>query len=76
MNVNYHGLYPQEWITFDMYFASLAAMQVHPGAGTKGTKKMSLEQCKDMALDMLKIRRSLSVHGQPNLEEVPLCRGE
>lgn len=76
LNVHYYGLYPQEYITFDMYFASLVAMQVHPGAGTKESKKMSLEQCREMALEMLKIRRSLPVFGSPNLEEVPKCHGE
>lgn len=76
LNVNYQGLYPQEYIAFDMYFASLVSMQVHPGAGTKGSQRMSLAQCKDMALEMLKIRRSLPVYGSPNLEEVPKCHGE
>lgn len=52
-------LKPEEMISFDMYFASLASMQVHPGAGTKEHKVMSLEDCRDMALRMLEIRRNL-----------------
>jgi len=48
-----------EHITFDMYFCSLASMQVHPGAGTKLHEKLSLEECRDMAINMLEIRRRL-----------------
>jgi len=47
----------KERITFDMYFASLASMQVHPGAGTKEHRKLTLEECRDMALQMIEIRR-------------------
>jgi hypothetical protein len=52
-------LQPDERLTFDMYFASLASMQVHPGAGTKEHRKMTLDECRDMALQMLDIRRNL-----------------
>ncbi len=48
-----------EMIPFDMYFASLACMQVHPGAGTKEHKILTLEECRDMALAMIDIRRNL-----------------
>lgn len=48
-----------EMIPFDMYFASLVSMQVHPGAGTKEHKALSLEECRDMALSMVAIRRDL-----------------
>jgi len=49
-----------ELIPFDMYFASLASMQVHPGAGTKEHKKMTLEECRDMAIEMILTRRKLA----------------
>lgn len=52
-------LQPDEHLTFDMYFASLASMQVHPGAGTKEHRKLTLEECRDMALQMMAIRRDL-----------------
>jgi hypothetical protein len=42
-----------------MYFASLAAMQFHPGAGTKEHQKLTLQDCRDMALEMIAIRRTL-----------------
>lgn len=48
-----------EIIAFDMYFASIASMQSHPGAGTKEHKKLTLEECRDTALKMLEIRRNL-----------------
>lgn len=43
-------LQEDERIPFDMYFASLTSMQVHPGAGTKEHRKLTLEECRDMAL--------------------------
>jgi len=46
-----------EHIAFDMYFASICSMQVHPGAGTKEHRKMTLEECSDMALQMMAIRQ-------------------
>jgi hypothetical protein len=52
-----------EHITFDMYFASLASMQVHPGAGTKGHAAKTLQECADMALEMIEIRRTV-IHGE------------
>lgn len=52
-------LKPDEMVPFDMYFASLVSMQVHPGAGSKEHKPLSLEECKDMAMEMVKIRREV-----------------
>jgi len=49
-----------EMIPFDMYFASLMAMQVHPGAGTKGHRALTLEECRDMALQMISTRRAMA----------------
>lgn len=50
--------YSQESAAFDMYFASLASMQFHPGAGTKEHKPLSLVECRDKALEMVAIRRA------------------
>lgn len=50
----------EEHIPFDMYFASLASMQVHPGAGSKEHRKMTLEECRDMAIEMIEIRREVT----------------
>lgn len=52
-------LAPHEHTAFDVYFASLATMRVHPGAGTKGHEAPTLEECRDMALDMIRIRRDV-----------------
>lgn len=51
-------LSPSETIAFDMYFASLMSMQVHPGAGTKEHRKLTMQECRDMALQMVEIRRN------------------
>jgi len=52
-------IHEDEHTAFDVYFASLATMRVHPGAGTKGHEAPTLEQCRDMALEMIAIRRAV-----------------
>lgn len=47
-----------EKVAFDMYFASIVSMQHHPGAGTKDHQKMSLTECRDVALYMVELRRA------------------
>jgi hypothetical protein len=54
-----------EHCPFDIYFASLMSMQVHPGAGTKEHRKLTISECRDMALEMINTRRAL-VAGQEN----------
>lgn len=46
-----------EKIAFDMYFASVTSMQFHPGAGTKEHQRLTLDECKDVALAMIELRR-------------------
>ena len=57
----FRGVYTCEYLTFDMYFSSLCAMQVHPGAGSKEHKILSFEECKEKAIDMLILRRNMAV---------------
>ena len=52
-------LSPDEHVAFDMYFASVVSMQYHPGAGTKEHQKMPLQDCADVALEMIAIRRAI-----------------
>jgi hypothetical protein len=52
-------LYDDERVSFDVYFASLMSMQMHPGAGTKEHRKLTLEECRDIALQMIEIRRGV-----------------
>jgi hypothetical protein len=52
-------LQEREHVAFDMYFASLVSMQVHPGAGTKEHRVLTLEECRDKALQMVDIRRNV-----------------
>lgn len=59
----YVNLQPSEYITFDLYFASLTSMQFHPGAGTKEHKALSLEECRAKALEMIKLRREVTCLG-------------
>lgn len=52
-------LHESEYVAFDMYFASIAAMQEHPGAGTRGHQPLSLEESKEKAMRMIKLRREV-----------------
>jgi len=56
------GLLESELLTFDMYFASVCSMQFHPGAGTKEHKLLSIAECKEVALEMIKARRGIEIH--------------
>lgn len=63
---------PDERISFDMYFCALASMSLHPGAGTREHKQITLPECRDMAIEMLQLRREaigneekVSFHSQP-----------
>lgn len=48
-----------ERLSFDCYFASITSMQFHPGAGTKEHKRLTLEECRDVALQMVLMKREL-----------------
>lgn len=50
---------PHEIIAFDMYFASLSSMQVHPGSGTKEHRTLTFKECRDKAMEMIMLRREL-----------------
>lgn len=58
-------LHDDERVSFDVYFASLMSMQMHPGAGTKEHQKLTLEDCRDVALQMIAIRREV-IAGKEN----------
>ena len=58
-------LHDDERVSFDVYFASLMSMQMHPGAGTKEHQKLTLEDCRDVALQMIEIRRGV-IAGKEN----------
>lgn len=48
-----------EKLSFDVYFASVVSMQYHPGAGTKEHARLTLEECRDVALQMIEIKRAV-----------------
>ena len=52
-------LHEEEHTPFDVYFASLMSMQVHPGAGAKENRPLTMAECRDMALKMVEMRRSV-----------------
>lgn len=53
-----------ESLSFDCYFASVTSMQFHPGAGTKEHTKLSLEECRDIAMQMVILKRELLTDGE------------
>ena len=59
--VNFDGLYEGELPAFDVYFASVRSLQFHPGAGTKEHVVLSVAQCADEAMQMIKARRKAAV---------------
>lgn len=48
-----------EKLSFDVYFASVVSMQYHPGAGTKKHARLTLKECRDVALQMIEIKRAV-----------------
>jgi len=58
-----------EYVAFDMYFASLVSMQFHPGAGKHNHVPLDLKHCRDVAIEMLKLRRMLPVYAPMQQEE-------
>jgi len=50
---------PSEQVAFDMYFASIVSFQHHPGAGTKEHRVLSITECRDIALEMMQVRRKV-----------------
>ena len=53
---------PEEKLAFDVYFASVVSMQFHPGAGTKEHARLSLEDAAAVAMEMVKLRRIVTVN--------------
>ena len=54
------NLKPDEMMAFDVYFASVCSMQHHPGAGTKEHKKLSIDECRVIAMQMIEARCRVS----------------
>ena len=45
---------------FDLYFATIVGMNLHPGTTREGAKKLSLEECAALATEMLYVRRQFT----------------
>lgn len=43
--------YARQHPSFPLYFASIYAMQFHPGAGTKGHRALSPQECAQKAIE-------------------------
>jgi len=52
-------LLDSESVPFDVYFASVCSMQFHPGAGTKDHRQLTIDECRDIAVHMIKVRREM-----------------
>lgn len=53
-----------EVTAFDVYFASVCSMQFHPGAGAKEHKRLSIDECRQVAIDMVLSRRVIVGGGE------------
>lgn len=47
----------QKQLLWAMFFSAIAGWRYHPGAGTRGHEPLSLEQCADVADQMLELAR-------------------
>jgi len=54
---------PEDQITWDMFFASVTSMQYHPRASLHGAKVRTIEECAEIADQML-IERKKRQDGQ------------
>ncbi len=52
-------LHPSEFLPFDLYFASVVGMNLHPGTERDGAKRKTIPECAIFALEMIDIRRKL-----------------
>jgi hypothetical protein len=43
---------------FDMYFATIVSMAIHPGYARDNVKQMTLEDCAEKAAEMIEIRKN------------------
>jgi hypothetical protein len=41
---------------WDLYFAQVVGMNLHPGTSREGAKHLSLEECADLVDEMMRIR--------------------
>ncbi len=51
-------LLPEEIFPFDLFFASIVGMNLHPGVERDGAKRRTTEECALLALEMIKVRRA------------------
>lgn len=49
---------------WDMYFAGLVSIAMHPGYLRPGTARLSLEDCAELADEMVELREVHLCHGQ------------
>ena len=63
-------LHPTEFLPFDLFFASVVGMNLHPGMERDGAKRRSLNECAMLALNMIEVRRQLIFQNTPvSIEE-------
>lgn len=58
-----------EELVFDIYFAGLMSMNIHPGAGRSNgygtaSDRMTIEETAGLALDMIRTRRQVVSYGK------------
>lgn len=45
--------------TFDLYFATVVGWQCHPGAGRNGHTPLTIAECAELALQMMRVRNAV-----------------
>lgn len=54
----------EELIIFDMYYAGIVSMNLHPGTTRDPPSQRTLTECANIALDMLAVRRGLIINSR------------
>jgi len=59
-------LLPDEYNTFDIYFATIVGMNNHPGQKRDPVQRISINDCAKQALEMIGVRRAILNEGVSN----------
>lgn len=65
-------IYTFEYTTFDMFFAAVVSANEHPNV----IEKKTLLQCRDLAMDMVEVRRALPVIDYRTPEQIEASKIE
>jgi len=54
---------------FDVYFATIVGMAIHPGYSRENVKQLTLKECAEVAAEMIQIRQKYTTTPNTNTGE-------